>query len=342
PARKAERAKRLYRWITANVEEGQEDDGRRVVIGKQGNLWRGFIMLCRSLDIPVDYAVAQNRLSLTPDGPFTALGLYTQPLMRVKGEKGPIWLAMAGKYAPFSYVPAETRGMPAQLLLEGRWQAIRVPEGGTPDEVSVDGSVKLAPDGSAELNLAQAFRGKYAIALRNVVAQFNDQQLRDAIESQLLGRSLRGAQLVSHKVEGVDDPDAPIVIRTRSTMRTFAQTVGSSLLIQPPFTSRITQYASLPTRQTPLLLVEPTQQSVHLEIVLPPGAQLQSTLAARRVEDGERKVIVDDKSQGNKLTLSRQVVIPSGRIQPDQYPRFLDFARRADDALLSSVRIRTR
>ncbi len=337
---KAERAKRLYRWITANVEEGQEDDGRRVVIGKQGNLWRGFITLCRALGIPVEYAIAQNRLSLPPDGPFTALGLYTQPLLRVKGEKGAIWLAMAGKYAPFGYVPSETRGMPAQLLLEGAWQPIKVPDGGALDQVGVDGQVKLAADGSAEIELAQSFHGKYAMALRSVVAELSAQQLRDAIESQLLGRSLRGARLLDHKVEGVDDPDAPIVIKTHSTMRTFAQSIGGSLLIQPPFSTRVTQFASLPSRQTPLLIVEPTQQNVHLEVALPRGAELQSPVGPRRVEDGERKIIVDDKAQAGKLTLHRQVFIPSGRIQPDAYPRFLDFARKADDALLSSVRVR--
>ncbi len=342
PSAKAERAKRLYRWITANVEEGQEDDGRRVVIGKQGNLWRGFIALCRALDIQVDYAVAQNRLSLPPDGPFTALGLYTQPLLHVKAEKGPIWLAMAGKYAPFGYVPAETRGMPAQLLDQGSWQPVKVPNGGTLDEVAVDGRVQLAEDGSAELELAQSFHGKYAMALRSVVAEFSAQQLRDAIESQLLGRSLRGVRLLEHKVEGVDDPDAPIVIKTKSTMRTFAQAIGGSLLIQPPFTTRITQFASLPSRQTPLLIVEPTQQSVRLEVTLPRGAELQSSVGSRRVEDGERKIVVEDKAQGGKLTLQREVYIPSGRIQPDAYPKFLDFARRADDALLSSVRVRVR
>ncbi|HVJ14111.1 MAG TPA: DUF3857 domain-containing protein [Polyangiaceae bacterium] len=335
-----ERAKRLYRWVTDNVEEGQEEDGRRVVIGKSGNLWRGFMMLCRAQGIPIEYAVVQNRLSLPPTGPFSSLGVYTQPLMRVKTDKGQTWLAMAGKFAPFGYVPAETRGMPAKVLVNGEWQPLKVPSDGVVDRIEVDGDVKLAADGSAELELAQAFHGKYAMGLRGVVAEFSEQQLRDAIESQLLGRSLRGVQLLSHKVEGVDNPDAPIVIRTRSKMRTFAQAVGGSLLIQPPFTTRVSQFASLPVRQTPLLIVEPTQQSVRLEIKLPAGATIQTPVGAKRVEDGERKVVVGDKLDGARLTLSREIFIPSGRIQPDQYGRFLDFARRADDALMSSVRLK--
>ncbi len=336
----AERAKRLYRWVTDNVEEGQEDDGRRVVIGKSGNLWRGFMMLCRAQGIPIEYAVVQNRLSLPPSGPFSALGVFTQPLLRVKTDKGQTWLAMAGKYAPFGYVPAETRGMPARVLVDGKWQSITVPSNGEADRIAVDGDVKLAADGSAELELAQSFHGRLAMGLRGAVAELSEQQLRDAIESQLLGRSLRGVQLISHKVEGIDNPDAPIVIRTRSKMRSFAQAVGGSLLIQPPFTMRVSQFASLPSRQTPLLIVEPTQQSVRLNINLPAGAKIQTPVGQKKVEDGERKVVVGDKLDGARLTLSREIFIPSGRIQPDQYRRFLDFARRADDALMSSVRLK--
>lgn len=338
----AERAKRLYRWITANVDEGSEDDGRRVIIGKQGNLWRGFILLCRSLGIQVDYVAAQNRLNLPPQGPFSALNVYTTPLVRVHTEKGPIWLAMAGKYAPFGYIPAESRGMPAQVLVDGEWQAMTVPVEGAKDRVAVEGKVVLAADGSAELELAQSFHGTYAMALRNVIAEFNERQLRDAIESQLLGRHLRGAQLVSHRVEGLDDPEAPIVIHSKSTMRTFAQPIGGSLLIQPPFATRVSSYASLPARQTPLLLVQPVDQSVSLIIKLPAGATLTSPVGAARVEDGERKAIVEDRVQGDTLVIRRSVLLPSGRIQPDQYPKFVDFARRADDALLASVRVKTK
>jgi hypothetical protein len=217
---------------------------------------------------------------------------------------------------------------------------MKVPTDGVVDRVEVKGDVKLAADGSAEIELAQAFHGKYAMGLRGVVAEFSEQQLRDAIESQLLGRSLRGVQLLSHKVEGVDNPEAPIVIKTRSKMRTFAQPVGGSLLIQPPFTTRVSQFASLPMRQTPLLIVEATQQSVRLQIKLPAGATLQTPVGAKKVVDGDRKVVVGDKLDGASLTLSREVFIPSGRIQPDQYNRFLDFARRADDALMSSVRLK--
>ena len=43
------RAQRLYRWVLDNVEEGEESDGRHIIIGRHGNRWRGFIELCRAV-----------------------------------------------------------------------------------------------------------------------------------------------------------------------------------------------------------------------------------------------------------------------------------------------------
>ncbi|HEX3775086.1 MAG TPA: hypothetical protein VHV51_11520, partial [Polyangiaceae bacterium] len=132
---RSERAKRLYRWIVANVQEGDESDGRRVVIGKNGNQWRGYIALCRALGIPVSYAVAQNRLSLPPSGPFSEAMLFTQPLLHVSGDHEPIWLSFGGKYTPFAYVPAEARGMPAYVLTDDKPVPAQVPAAGALDNL---------------------------------------------------------------------------------------------------------------------------------------------------------------------------------------------------------------
>jgi tetratricopeptide (TPR) repeat protein len=337
-----ERARRLYRWLASNVEEGEESDGRRVIIGKNGNLWRGFITLCRALGIPVDYAVVQNRLTLPPQGPFSDSMVYTQPLLRVRPTNTPIWLTLGSKHAPFGYVPAETRGMPAVVLFGDTWEKTTTPAGGALDDAATEGTVKLADDGSAELELVQSFHGKYATGLRSVLSQLPARQIRDAIETRLLGGSLRGVELVQHELDGLDNPDAPIRIVTRSKARSFAQPVGKTLVVQPPFIPRLSQFATLPARQTPLLIADSLSQRVKLAIELPPGAALETRLGPAEVRDGERAVLVADKSAGGKVTLERRVSIPAGRVQTRDYPRFLEFTRNADEAIAASVRIRVK
>lgn len=341
PAARAERAKKLYHWVTANVEEGQESDGRRVVISKNGNLWRGYLALCRSLGIQADYAVVQNRLTLPPDGPFSSSMQYTQPLLRVSTQKGDLWLTLGSKHAPFGYVPAEVRGMPAVVFLGDTWEETKTPTAGTLDRASTDGRAQLAPDGSAQLDLVQTFEGKYATGLRNVLSQLPERQIRDALEGRLLGAALRGVELLDYHIEGVADPDAPIRIVTKSRARSFGQVVGGILLVAPPnFTPRLSQFATLPARQTPLLIVESVSQDVRIAVTLPPGASVQTHVAPTKLANGERRVEVDDNVQGQTLTFERHVSLPAGRIQTTDYPSFLEFTRQADEALAGSIRVR--
>ncbi|HEY3495701.1 MAG TPA: DUF3857 domain-containing protein, partial [Polyangiaceae bacterium] len=340
---RTDRAKRLYRWITQNVEEGGETDGRRVVVGKNGNLWRGYLTLCKALGLRADYAVVQNRLTLPPRGPFSAATVYTQPLLRVQGDKGELWLTLGSKHAPFGYVPAEARGMSAVVFQGESFQTTKTPAGGALDSTATEGTAVLAADGSATLKLVQSFHGKYATGLRSVLTQLAERQIRDAIETRLLGGALRGVELVDYGIDGVNDPDAPIRITTNSRVRAFAQAVGGTLVIQPPaFGPRLSQFATLPARQTPLLIVESVAQNLKLAIELPPGASTAAIGSPEIVEDGERRVEVKDSSTAKGLVLERNVLLPAGRVQPGDYPTFLDFTRRADEALSGSLRVKLR
>ena len=322
------------------MQEGEESDGRRVIIGKNGNLWRGFITLCRAVNIPVDYAVVQSRLTLAASGPFSAAQLYTLPLVRVSAEKGDSWLSLGSKYAPFGYVPAEARGMPAFVLSESGPRAVRVPDNGSADRVTYAGDVRLAADGSADVDLEQTLSGKYATALRGALAEMAAQQVRDLVETRLIGHALRGAKLEKYEILNADDPDKPLTIRSRSRVPSFAQVAGGVLLVAPPFAPRIGQLAALPARQTPLLLADSSEQQIVLTLHAPAGSALGAPVAPQEISDGEYKVSIHDREEGGNIVLDRRIVLPAGRVQVAAYPNFLRFARRADDALFASVRIR--
>ena len=339
PATKpAEQAKKLYRWVVGNVQEGEEDDGRRAIVGKNGNLWRAYITLCSALGIPVDYAAAQNRLALPPSGPFSEQALFTQPLIRVGGKNG-TWLTLGSKYAPFGYVPAEARGMPAYLLSSGTPELTQTPKEGAVDDMAYEGNVKLLATGAADVTLTLSFTGKYATGLRNALSQMPEDQLRGVLESRLLGRELRGIQLSQYSVDHFDDLDSPLLIHVQGHVQSFAERSNGGLVVSPPFGARLSQLAVLPTRQTPLLLVDATHQRIKLTLDLPAGAKLEQLAAPRAVKDGERQVTVRDAQKGNSLVLDREIELPAGRVQPDKYGQFQEFARQADEALFHSVRV---
>jgi tetratricopeptide (TPR) repeat protein len=338
--KRTERARRLYRWLVNNIEEGGENDGRRVIIGKNGNLWRGYIALCRALDIPVDYGVAKSRLSIPPTGPFSESLQFSLPLLRIGVDQGTQWLSFAGKFAPFGYVPAEARGMPARVFTDRGTESATVPADGIIDRVLYKADVQLEKDGGADVQLEHTLYGRYAAGLRGALSEMSEQQIRDVVESRLVGFALRGARLKTHAIVNLDAPEQPLVIRTTSHVPAFAQVAGGVLLVTPPFAPRLGQLAALPARQTPLLLVESTEQEIFLNLKLPAGAHTPTNVTKGEIRDGDRRIVIQDRIEGGAIVLDRKVSLPAGRIQIDAYPKFATFARAADDALSSSIRVK--
>lgn len=113
------RARRLYHWLVSNVEDGREADGRRVVIGKSGHRATGFVYLCRAVGIPVEMAVAKDRLSPVPLGPISEVEQFDDFIIRVEGSR-PEWITFRDKFAPYGDVPAGVRGQPVYRLIDRR------------------------------------------------------------------------------------------------------------------------------------------------------------------------------------------------------------------------------
>jgi len=144
--------------------------------------------------------------------------------------------------------------------------AAKVPAAGAQDNVRYGGKFQLNADGSAELELEQSFFGKYAMGLRNALSEIPEEQLRDVLESRLLGPELRGPELKSYALDHFDDLDSPLIIRAKARIPAFAQRSGDMLLIAPPFGPRVSQLAALPQRQTPLLMAEATHREINLRL----------------------------------------------------------------------------
>ncbi|HVU02064.1 MAG TPA: DUF3857 domain-containing protein [Polyangiaceae bacterium] len=328
------RARKLYRWLLDNVEPGDETDGRRIVIGKRGNLWRGFRMLCRSLGIPVKYAVARSRLAAPPVGPISESTLFTQPVANV----GSAWFTLGNKYAPFGYLPVEVRGMPAYFVEPDDGRQTTLPDAGGADGVSFSGRGTLDAGGGLSIDLVEEFSGKLAIGLRRGLSQVGDHELRDVLESNLLAQTLRGGSLLGFGIDRRDDVDAPLGIRMKVRVSRFAEKSGKALVVSPPLAPDLARMATLPARETPLLIGETMHRTISVDIELPPGAKATAPPPVT-VEDGARKVVVADSVKGNVLHLSRTIEIPAGRVQPADYPTFARFAQQADDALSRTIRI---
>lgn len=338
------RARKVYRWVQDNIKDGQEQDARKVLTSKNGNRWSALRMLLRALDIPVSYLVAKNRLAPPALGPMGEAESFNVPLLYVVGRDGggeqAAWLTVQEQFAPFGYVPVEARGMPAFELGMDAQTPLTVPLVGDQDRLEYEGRVRLASDGSARLLLRQRFVGKYAIRLRAGLTQVPEGRLHEILQGRLLAQALPGAELFDHAIEGQADLDAPLVIEMQAGLRKFAEVGADRIVIEPPLMPRLTRLATLPERQTPLLIREAMHQSARLEIAIEPGTQVWG-LRQGEVEEGEYRVVARDAVKGGTLVLDREVSIAAGRVSPAEYPRFLAFTRDAEQLLSQPIVLTT-
>ena len=330
-----QKARKLYRWVLANVEEGREADGRRVVIGKSGNRATGFVYLCRTLGLPVEMAVSKDKLNPPPLGPISEAEQFEEFVVRIGGTK-PEWLTVRDKFAPYGYLPAGLRGQPVYRLIPGTPKEATSARGAS-DGILYEGNGEIHGDGTAAIELAQTFVGQAAMGLRAGLEQLPPAQLHDAIEGKLLAQAIPGARLGKVTVENQSDLDRPIVMRMNIEVSDFTRRRGRDLVLAPPFPIRISQITRLPRRQTPLLLGEPTYASIRLSFKLPPGAKVLSRLDPIEIKDQDRKVVVRDHQDGQMLVLERTIDIPAGRVEPAGYSSLQTFARQADEATMRDI-----
>jgi hypothetical protein len=326
------RAQRIYRWVLANVQDGNETDGRRAVLGKAGSREAAFEHLCRELRLPLDRAVVKNRLSMPPRGPMTEVEAWDAMLLRLDTPGNPRWLTVGPKFAPYGYVPAELRNQPAIVLKEG-FPRETTGGDGSADGVRFEGNATVRDDGSADVRVDQVFSGKLAISMRNVFAQVPEAQTKDFVESRLIGRYFSGARLRTVEVLNRNDDDEPLRLRMRAEVPQLVRARDGAATLKSLFPIRLSQLSSLPERKTPLVLGGSSHVTVHFDIDLGTGFRLQAAPPSAKFDDGDRTVRIDDGTQGATLRLRRVADIPAARIAPgSEYSRFARFTQASDAA----------
>lgn len=331
------RIRALYHWVLDSVQDGDETDGRRVVVSRNGNRWRGFQTLCQALGVPVRWALAESRLSSPLDGPIASAERPLYPLL-VVGEKGNrSWLTIDDKYAPFGTTPSHLRGEKAYILGGKEPIVTRVPTDGAKDAILYEGKGKLSKNGSAKLNLRIIFVGAFAASLRNGLSQIPENQLSNIIESRLLGQHLQGARLRSFKVIDEDELDKPLIISVETEIPQFATPSSVGLLLSPPFMPRLTGLTPLAQRATPLLIEQETSQSLDLELSLPEGMTAKVAPGTDKVEFSSYDV--SDKADPGKVHLVRNISTKAGRVAVDEYAAFQKYTNQADAVLNRAIRL---
>lgn len=334
-----ERARRIYRWVLAAVEDGNENDGRRAVSGRRGSKQAAFVHLLRQVGIVPDLAITKNRLAMPPSGKMSEVENWDSLLLRITTPGETRWMAIRDKFTPFGYVPPELRGQPA-IVLTRDTPRVTIPQDGALDGVFFEGTAHVREDGGATLELVQRYAGRIGTQMRGVLDRIAQGQLRDFAETRLVGRNFSGARVKEVTIEDKDDLDKPVTLRIKADAPEVVRRTPSGGVVKPVFPLKLGQLATLPERETPLLLGSSTHAEVRFRVVLPEGWRMPADLPPGDVKDGEHVVTVRDRVEGHAISLDRTVEVPAGRVQPGaDYAKFLQFTRDGDALLEREIAV---
>lgn len=335
PAKKDAQARAIYKYIGETVQDAQETDGRRVLTGRAGSRQSAFFYAMRLLGLDVELALVKSKIAMPAKGKMSEVEELDNVVARLSTEDpAGRWLTIRDKFAPYGYLPAELRGQPAIRLVDGTPRA-QTPAQGAADGVLIEGKAVLSDNGSASVELTQSYSGRMGIGLRSVFDRVAESKRSEFVEQRLLQANLPGAVVMDFKMENKEDLSSPLVLRIKAKVPQLARPVGSGkLLLKTLFSVDIAQIASLPERQTPLLLGTSSHVDVNFQITTPPSMRLPASLPNAELRDGERTVTVKDTVEGSSIRLVRVVDLPAGRVQPGaDYARFVGFTQQADQLL---------
>lgn len=335
---KDDQARAIYKYVGEAIQDGQESDGRRVITGRSGSRQAAFFYLMRLLGVHAELALVKSRIAMPPKGKMSEVETYDNVVAFLDTGGAGRWLTIRDKFAPFGYVPAELRGQPAIRLISGTPRAT-TPTLGDADGVRIEGRAYLKEDGSATVDITQSYVGRMGIGLRAVFDRVAESKRNEFVETRLLANNLPGARLRELRMENREDLAKPLVLRMKADVPQLARSLGGGkLVLKQLFAVDIAQIASLPQRQTPLLLGSSSHVEVAFQILTPTTMRLPASLPTGELRDGDRSVVVRDSVEGNAIKLARVVDIPAGRVQPgEEYKRFVAFTQGADQLLAREI-----
>jgi hypothetical protein len=329
-----DRARLAYRWVQDNVEDGGERDARRIILGRAGSRVIALLHLLRHLGIGASPVIVRGKFGPAPMGPMSQVDSLDGLLIRIALEGGKHrWVSVSDKHRPYGYISPELRGQ-GGYTLDGRAQAVDVPDEAASDAIAYEGRAVLDASGGATAELAMTVSGARASAFRQFLVPAAESKRVDLFEREVMSSTLGNCRVVGYKLANLKNYDSPLTVRLSAKCTDMFTQAGNSVLLRALFPIDVAQLAALPEREAPYLRRQTFIGSIHYEVVVPESLKMPASLPTMTMGQGLFKVDVRDKVEGHAIVIDRAVEMPIARIAPGQeYASFRAFAQEAHGAL---------
>jgi hypothetical protein len=289
-----------------------------------------------SAQIPSHIVFARTFLADPAPHRFPRGELFGYALLRVDLPRGPAWVDVSYRLAPFDQLPAFLRGQDAWVIPEPGEEPeyVRLPQSlpGQRDGRALQMELTLDPEGVATGTGRDEHHGFEAATLKDALERLDGDQRKQAVES-TLGRGLRGVALESLATEHENDVGGPATLvygfQVQLARRDGAQLFVPASLVPSRLARRWLQTAE---RKVPLLVDSPEVLSERVSIALPPGRSLRSPPRPVSIATPFGTYSFRARAEAGKLVIEESLSVPQQRVPPERYAAFAAFAREVDEA----------
>ncbi len=332
-----QRARRLHRWVLANIEDGNGAGPTALQLGaRAGNRNRVLRYLHELAGIDARIVLARALGERSPMQLYRD-DVYPAALVMIRRPEGPpIFTSAAERGIPFGYVSPNLRGQQA-IVIEPGHSTVTIGESGDDlRDVIVDASI--ARDGSARVSIEERFFGANSYFWRQQLEGVPEAELEQRFEQGYVVPMLGPGRLVSLAIEGRDDPDAPLVFRYVVELAALGRSASGAHLIGPFFRSELARsLASLAARET-------TQRVMgsHLRVrttLRGSGGAPRTSADARLTGPGESRATRRTRIEGGALVIEQETRLRPMLVEPREYAAFAEFCRAVDRMEAQEARI---
>jgi hypothetical protein len=203
-----------------------------------------------------------------------------------------------------------------------------------------DAELVLEADGRVTGNLTLTLRGVLSGIVRRVMSEIPPDR-KDTAYRSFVGNYFAGAQVISAKVDGLDQPDGDVTLSFAFTGGAFGRRLPAGFAV--PVTAQkldlLSEYASLPSRQYPLLLDAQEFRRDRVRVRIPDGLRVAALPPPAERDSAYGRYGLAATVDGDRLALERTVAIPPRRIEVTEYPDLRRFLQEIDDAERAEVEL---
>jgi len=298
-----------------------------------------FLALARAAGFDAQPLFLVTRDSGKFDPGIVSLSRLNGSVVQVRAAGKEYFLDPATRFCPFGLLPwNETASGGIQM----KSNVLALPLAQTPQPAASDaivertGTLKLAPDGTADGRIQIVFRGQEALHRRLSAIDLDETARGKSLQEEITKWLPSGATIKLDQITGWDASEEPLTVDVSVRIPEFASVTGHRLLLPATLTrSERKQAFTHAARVQPIYFSYPYEEKDSLTVRLDPSLRVESAPTRQKTESAFGAYEISaGQEPGGGLKISRTLSVDKFFIETTAYAsvqQFMSSIRRGDE-----------